>query len=161
MRVFLEFAFVKEFAVKGQPHGVTRWVPLSPSWTSLGGRVSSLHESLIGWVCPGGVPVANTTCIPWLQMTEYLEQFQQFYLQKHSGRVLKWCHSLGHCLLRAKFRHGQKELDVSFHQTLVLLLFNDTDSLSLEDIASATKIGTVFSLSPSLSEGFRASFASS
>lgn len=43
--------------------------------------------------------------------------------------------------LRAFWITQQKELDVSFFQALVLLLFNDGDTLSLAEIAKGTKIG--------------------
>ena len=37
---------------------------------------------------------------------------------------------------------GEKELQVSFFQALVLLLFDDVDKLSFADISQATNIGT-------------------
>lgn len=52
-------------------------------------------------------------------------EFERFYSHKYSsGRRLQWQHSLGHCIVRAVFPTGRKELDVSLFQTLVLLLFN-------------------------------------
>nr|XP_054770971.1 cullin-4A-like [Lytechinus pictus] len=50
---------------------------------------------------------------------------------------------LGHCLVKAQFREegsSVKELQVSLYQTLVLLLFNEGDNFSLEDIRQATNI---------------------
>ena len=35
---------------------------------------------------------------------------------KYSGRKLQWQASLGHCVLRANFKSGQKELQVSLFQ---------------------------------------------
>ncbi len=37
---------------------------------------------------------------------------------------LIWQPSLAHCLLKAKFPSGKKELQVSLYQAIVLLLFN-------------------------------------
>lgn len=73
-------------------------------------------------------------------MLKYQEVFKKFYLGKHSGRKLLWQPSLGHCVLKAHFINGNKELQVSLFQALVLLLFNDKDSYSFEEIKQATAI---------------------
>lgn len=73
-------------------------------------------------------------------MTQYQEVFNKFYQGKYSGRKLQWQSSLGHCVLRANFRSGQKELQVSLFQALVLLHFNEADELSLEEIKEAINI---------------------
>lgn len=66
--------------------------------------------------------------------------FSKFYLAKHSGRKLQWQPTLGHCVLRAHFIQEKKELQVSLFQVLVLLLFNEGDNLSIEEIRTATNI---------------------
>ncbi|CAG9759330.1 unnamed protein product [Ceutorhynchus assimilis] len=73
-------------------------------------------------------------------MVKLQDVFKEFYLNKHSGRKLQWQPTLGHCVLKARFNSGPKELVVSLFQSLVLLLFNDCDELSLEDIKVATNI---------------------
>lgn len=42
--------------------------------------------------------------------------FKEFYLSKHHGRRLMWQNSLGHCMLKAEFPKGKKELAVSLFQ---------------------------------------------
>jgi len=75
------------------------------------------------------------------EMLNDMEIFKKFYLGKHSGRKLQWQPSLGHCLLKARFRKGVvKELQVSQFQTLVLLLFNEKDEWSFDDIKISTNI---------------------
>ncbi|XP_026739231.1 cullin-4A [Trichoplusia ni] len=74
------------------------------------------------------------------ELTRHQDHFSKFYLAKHSGRKLQWQATLGHCVLRAHFTQGNKELQVSLFQALVLLLFNDGDNLSFEDIKTATNI---------------------
>jgi len=74
------------------------------------------------------------------EMCQYREAFKTFYLSKHSGRRLQWQPSLGHCVLKASFPHGDKELQVSLFQSLVLLLFNSTDKQSFTYIKEATSI---------------------
>lgn len=73
-------------------------------------------------------------------MVRLLEVFNKFYISKHSGRKLTWQPTLGHCVLRAQFRGGQKELLVSLFQALVLLLFNGAMEHSFEYIKVATNI---------------------
>lgn len=74
-------------------------------------------------------------------MVQYQNIFNEFYLSKHSGRKLQWQPTLGHCVLKAAFKGNvKKELQVSLFQALVLLLFNNHDELSLEDIKSNTGI---------------------
>ena len=66
--------------------------------------------------------------------------FKDFYLSKHSGRRLMWQNSLGHCVLKAEFSKGRKELQVSLFQTVVLMLYNSTERWSLSEIRDATVI---------------------
>lgn len=73
-------------------------------------------------------------------MVRYQQIFTKFYLAKHSGRKLQWQPTLGHCVLKAIFLQGAKELQVSLFQALVLLLFNESDTLDLAYIASRTNI---------------------
>lgn len=91
-------------------------------------------------------------------------------MSKYSGRRLMWQNSLGHCVLKAEFPRGKKELAVSLFQvgiiwanilsfcflrylispfggvvsvlfqTVVLMLFNDAEKLSFQDIRDSTGI---------------------
>ncbi|XP_028315928.1 cullin-4B [Gouania willdenowi] len=74
------------------------------------------------------------------EMVRLQEIFKTFYLGKHSGRKLQWQSTLGHCVLKAEFKEGKKELQVSLFQTLVLLMFNEGEEFSLEEIKVATGI---------------------
>jgi len=68
------------------------------------------------------------------------EVFREFYNTKHSGRTLTFQSSLGHCLIKARFEKGTKELVVSLFQTIVLLHFNRNDTLTFSDLSSLTKL---------------------
>ena len=53
-----------------------------------------------------------------VQLNQYLDAFQDFYLRKHSGRKLTWQPNLGHCQLKAVFpqvsgAHFDSEAEVS------------------------------------------------
>lgn len=103
-------------------------------------------------------------------MVKLQEVFKLFYLGKHSGRKLQWQPTLGHSVLKAEFKEvwawsiltehrdergnclnctyndsfilqGKKELQVSLFQTLVLLMFNEGEEFSMEEIRTATGIG--------------------
>ena len=71
-----------------------------------------------------------------------LDRFGRFYKAKYAGRSLTFMHSLDQCTLKAEFKKGpgggKKELNVSFHQAVVLLLFADSAPASGEEEA---KIG--------------------
>ncbi|KAI1241643.1 hypothetical protein IHE44_0005127 [Lamprotornis superbus] len=75
-----------------------------------------------------------------LTMIKLQEVFKTFYLGKHSGRKLQWQTTLGHAVLKAEFKEGKKEFQVSLFQTLVLLMFNEGDEFSFEEIKMATGI---------------------
>lgn len=74
------------------------------------------------------------------EMVKLQEVFKLFYLGKHSGRKLQWQPTLGHAVLKAEFKEGKKEVQVSLFQTLVLLMFNEGEEFSIEDIRTATGI---------------------
>ncbi|KAF6211064.1 hypothetical protein GE061_014177 [Apolygus lucorum] len=83
-------------------------------------------------------PVMEVT-VP-AEMVHFQNHFTRFYLGKHNGRKLQWQPTLGHCVLKAEFPQGKKELQVSLFQGLVLLLFNDCNDMSFEDMKAATNI---------------------
>ena len=74
------------------------------------------------------------------EMLNYQKIFTEFYLSKHSGRKLMFQSTLGHCVLKACFPSGAKELQVSLFQTLILLLFNDGDVKTYAEIKAGTNI---------------------
>lgn len=88
-------------------------------------------------------PVMEVAMPP--QLVEYQNVFTKFYLAKHSGRKLQWQPTLGHCVLKARFDQGPKDLQVSLFQSLVLLLFNESNEMSLEEIFQATNIEVLLS----------------
>jgi len=87
------------------------------------------------------VPVC--TLPPQVQVA--IDQFSEFYLQKHTGRKLSWQTSTGSGEIRAIFGSGstkdrRHDLCVSTYQMCILTLFNDTNSLTLGQIREATQI---------------------
>eukprot|EP00040_Diaphanoeca_grandis_P028797 m.167286 g.167286 ORF g.167286 m.167286 type:complete len:729 (+) comp31460_c5_seq3:522-2708(+) len=74
------------------------------------------------------------------EMLQLQDLFATFYHSKHGNRKLTWENSLGHCLVTARFPKGAKDLQISTYQGLVLLGFNDVDTLSFKDIYQLTGI---------------------
>ncbi|KAI0603283.1 Cullin [Biscogniauxia sp. FL1348] len=69
------------------------------------------------------------------EVASQLEHFDAYYVNKHTGRRLTWKHSLAHCVVKARFNKGPKELLVSAYQAVVLTLFNQIDSKPDEFLA--------------------------
>jgi cullin 3 len=70
--------------------------------------------------------------------------FAKFYLQKHTGRKLSWQTSAGSADIKATFgtepNYRRHDLQVSTYQMCILLLFNETDTLTLGQIRTQTQI---------------------
>lgn len=73
-------------------------------------------------------------------LVPYRNVFDAFYLEKYNGRQLHWQQSLAHCIVKAQFPKGRKELSVSMFQTIVLLCFNDALRLSFKALKESTEI---------------------
>ncbi|KAK3340656.1 Cullin family-domain-containing protein [Neurospora tetraspora] len=75
---------------------------------------------------------------------DHITTFDTYYKSKHTGRRLTWKHNLAHCVVKARFDRGPKELLVSAFQAIVLVLFNEAEEkspdgiLSYDQLASAT-----------------------
>ncbi|TPX12145.1 uncharacterized protein E0L32_007260 [Thyridium curvatum] len=77
------------------------------------------------------------------EVVEQIEQFDRYYQIKHTGRRLTWKNNLAHCVLKASFKKGPKELLVSAYQAAVLVLFNQVDedqALSYDQISQSTAL---------------------
>jgi len=75
------------------------------------------------------------------QMAQLQEKFTEFYKRKHTGKNLQWQPALGYCLVKGYYdQNNIKEFQLSLYQTMVLLLFNNQDEISYEEIKETTKI---------------------
>lgn len=75
-----------------------------------------------------------------------LVDYTNFYKERHVNRKLTWAHYLGTATLIARFPSGNKELTMSLYQAVVLLLFNEQTSWTMEDIKERVALG-LFTLS--------------
>nr|BAB08502.1 cullin [Arabidopsis thaliana] len=77
------------------------------------------------------------------ELNVYQDIFKEFYLSKYSGRRLMWQNSLGHCVLKADFSKGKKELAVSLFQVSQIFFPPPpllSSFLSSRDIKDSTSI---------------------
>ncbi|KAL9126232.1 MAG: hypothetical protein Q9217_004692 [Psora testacea] len=94
----------------------------------------------------------NTNFIPPADIVRTYERFQNFYFQKHNGRKLTWLWQLCKGEIKANYVKNAKipyTFMVSTYQMAILLLFNDSDTVSYEDMQRATALSAEY-LDPSL-----------
>ncbi|KAL9104037.1 MAG: hypothetical protein Q9163_000976 [Psora crenata] len=94
----------------------------------------------------------NTNFIPPADIVRTYERFQNFYFQKHNGRKLTWLWQLCKGEIKANYIKNAKlpyTFMVSTYQMAILLLFNDSDTVTYEDIQRATALSAEY-LDPSL-----------
>jgi cullin-4 len=77
-------------------------------------------------------------------MQKQLDDFAAWYNHTYSGRVLSWRHQHTTVTLTARFPNGTKEIGVSLFQAMVLLQFNEADTLDFEEIYARTGIGELW-----------------
>lgn len=86
---------------------------------------------------------AACVCILPRELEQCCQDFNDFYLKAHSGRKLVWQTNMGTADLRVDFGAKRHELNVSTYQMCILMLYNNTDTLSYKEIAEATRIPPV------------------
>lgn len=70
-------------------------------------------------------------------------KFEKYYYGEHEGRRLTWQNSLGTAEVRARFGTGTREYDlfsVSAYSMCILMLFNEHDCMTYQQISEATVI---------------------
>ncbi|KAL2754599.1 hypothetical protein ACRALDRAFT_1063399 [Sodiomyces alcalophilus JCM 7366] len=83
----------------------------------------------------------NTNFSPPAEINEEIERFGRFYKNKHDGRKLTFLWQLCKGEVRAGYCRASKmpyTFQVSMYQMAILLLFNEKDAHSYDDIAGAT-----------------------
>lgn len=87
------------------------------------------------------------------EIVKTAERFQKFYFDKHNGRKLTWLWHMCKGEIKANYVKNTKvpyTFQVSTYQMGILLLFNESDSLTYNDIQKATTL-TPDTLDPNLS----------
>ncbi|TIB95913.1 Cullin-domain-containing protein [Wallemia mellicola] len=84
----------------------------------------------------------NTCTLP-AEMMRLQQQYERFYLQRHSGRRMLWQVTQGSVDLKVEFQNRKYEINVSTLAAIILLLFENVDDeewVSYQDIMNATNI---------------------
>ena len=84
-------------------------------------------------------PPAHEFIIP-SDILPVFDRFTKYYQQKHSGRKLTWLWNYSKNELRTNYLNQKYILMTSSWQMAVLLQYNNNDTLSLDEIVSATAI---------------------
>ncbi|KAI0755249.1 Cullin-domain-containing protein [Daedaleopsis nitida] len=84
-------------------------------------------------------PPAHDFIIPQDILPTY-NRFSQYYQQKHSGRKLTWLWNYSKNELRTNYLNQKYILMTSSWQMAVLLQYNNNDTLSLDELSTATAI---------------------
>ena len=85
----------------------------------------------------------NTEFIAPPEIVKTYERFQKFYFDKHSGRKLTWLWQLCKGEMKANYIKNTKvpyTFQVSTYQMAIMLLFNDADVVSYDEMEEATKL---------------------
>ena len=93
----------------------------------------------------------TTPFIPPNDIVKTYKRFESFYCEKHSGRKLSWLWQLSKGEIKTNYLSAKTPYTfiVSTFQIGILLLFNDSDTVTYEDIQEATTLSAEF-LDPSL-----------
>ncbi|KAF5503352.1 Cullin-1 [Colletotrichum fructicola] len=87
----------------------------------------------------------NTSFTPPAEINEDCERFARFYKNRHEGRKLTWLWQLCKGELKAGYCKNSKTpytFQVSVYQMAILLMFNDKDKHTYEDIAGVTLLSS-------------------
>lgn len=74
------------------------------------------------------------------ELLAYQEHYKHVYSGKHPRRKLTWQHSDGSCSVTARFPKGTKILSLSLYQTVIVMLFNESEQMSYNSIYAASGI---------------------
>ncbi len=78
--------------------------------------------------------------IPCRAIEECQSLFTMFYNARYEGRKLIWATQYGTADIKANYASGKRDLNVSTYQMAMLSLFNDKETYTLQEIATAVDI---------------------
>ncbi|EKX36222.1 hypothetical protein GUITHDRAFT_158687 [Guillardia theta CCMP2712] len=74
------------------------------------------------------------------ELVKCVDKFTQFYESRTSHRKLKWIHTLGTCVVLGRFDPKPIDLVISTYQACILMLYNQQEEYTTQEIANATKL---------------------
>ena len=118
-----------------------RWVEEKLDEEDLKKVVDASYNVLSTAFWPLSAP--STKFIPPHEIVKTYERFEKYYFDKHSGRRLTWLWQLCKGEIKANYIKNTKvpyTFQVSTYQMAIMLLFNDSDTVSYEDMEKATAL---------------------
>jgi len=91
----------------------------------------------------GAWPLSNSGVTPIavpIQLEKTVQMFEAFYSKQFSGRKLTWLHHLSNGDVKLNYTAKGYIINMSTTQMAVLLLFDQTDSLSYAELQETTKL---------------------
>lgn len=91
----------------------------------------------------GAWPLGPQTAIPFAVPQEFekpIQDFENFYNMKFSGRKLSWLHHLCHGELKVSLAKKSYLITMQTYQMAMLLLFESCDTLSCKDIKDVLQL---------------------
>ncbi len=82
----------------------------------------------------------NESLIIPIEVYNSMNIFSEYYLNKNSSHKLTWYHQMDDILLSGIFNNIKYSINCNVYQSLILLLFNDSESLNYETILVKTGI---------------------
>ncbi|GAV55826.1 hypothetical protein ZYGR_0AY02190 [Zygosaccharomyces rouxii] len=74
------------------------------------------------------------------QMRQYKEEFEIYYNKMYNDRTLRWAHHLGFMEIGFQFKNGYYEIGMPIYGAIVLLLFEEHEELTTEQILELTNM---------------------
>ncbi|ORX60862.1 Cullin-domain-containing protein [Piromyces finnis] len=90
----------------------------------------------------GSWPLSNSNItfqIP-VELEYNINQFTEFYQKEHNGRKLTWLYQLSKADVRLYTESKRYELNMTLYQVAILLLFNNGDSFTINEIVNQTQL---------------------
>ena len=84
-------------------------------------------------------PPPHDFVIP-VEIRPIYDKFKKYYQAKHSGRKLKWLWNYSKNELRTNYLNQRYTLMTSSYQMAVLLQYNQNDTVTLDELVTATSI---------------------
>ncbi|KAI9139305.1 Cullin-3 [Paraphysoderma sedebokerense] len=86
------------------------------------------------------LPALPQMCNLPVECRTSIEAFEKFYHGRYSGRKLTWQVQMGTADIKAQFNTKKHEINVSTYGMVALMMFNNHDTLTYEEIESETNI---------------------
>ncbi len=84
----------------------------------------------------------STTCKLPEELKVCAEKFTQYYELVHTGRKLCWTAHLGDCEVETTCYPRKYTLLLNVYQTTILMLYNEADSFSFQELAAKSMLPT-------------------